>query len=559
MSRPQGLRRDLAALSDRRYDLAVVGGGIFGISIAWEAASRGLSVALIERSDFCAATSANSYKMVHGGIRYMQHGDLPRIRESCRERSSLLRVAPHLVRPLPILVPTYRSLMKSRLAMRTAMSIYDLVTADRNRGISDPINRIPPGKLLSRGACLDLYPDLDTPELTGGALFHDGQMYNPTRLALSFLRSAVEHGAVCANYAEATGLLQHGGRVVGVEVADRHGGERLQLRAGLVVNAAGPWAQQVLGGVRLDPQPTFSRDAAFVVPRKLIPAVALAVQGATKDPDALLSRGQRHLFVVPWRDYTLVGVWHVVWDKSPDRVDVPDDDLQGFLDEINAAMPSLGLQLDDVALWNAGCVLFGENTTGARNLSYGKRSWIVDHSRTDRLEGLITVIGVRYTTARGVAERAVDLACCKAGLRPQASATEKTPVFGGDYDLFDDLFRGAAAAHASLAERDLTALLRNYGSRYGDVLRYAGDDPSLYETLPGATTLKAEIVHAIRDEAALKLSDVVFRRTELATGEYPGDAALDWCAERMALELDWCETRQREEVAAVRGRFRRGR
>ena len=549
------MKRDLSALSDDTFDVVVVGGGIFGISLTWEAASRGLSVALVERDDFCGATSANSYKMVHGGIRYMQHADFPRIRESCRERSSLLRVAPHLVRPLPILVPTYRSLMKSRLAMRTAMGIYDVVTADRNRGISDPINRIPPGRLMSRSECLELYPDLEEEGFTGGALFHDGQMYNPTRLALSFLRSAVDAGAQCANYVEATGLLREGDRVTGVQVRDRLGDERFDVRGKVVINAAGPWAQHVLGDVRLNPQPTFSRDAAFVVPEKRIPDVALAVQGATKDPDAVLSRGERHLFIVPWRHYTLVGVWHVVWERDPDEVNVPDDDLESFISEVQGAMPSLNLKLDDVALWNAGCVLFGENSDGATDLSYGKRSWIVDHQARDGIDRLLTVIGVRYTTARGVAERAIDLACKQFGLTARASTTETTGVYGSEYSQFGDLTGALQQRAPQLSEHAGYALCRNYGARFGDVL----DASDAIECLPRATTLKAEVDHAIQAEMAVKLSDIVFRRTDLGTGERPSDAALEWCADRCAAQLGWDADRRQAELDEVSRRYRHGR
>ena len=556
MSPSTPLQRDLSKLTDNRFDVVVVGGGIFGVSLAWEAASRGLSVALVERNDFCGGTSANSYKMVHGGIRYMQHADFPRIRESCRERSSLLRVAPHLVRPLPILVPTYSGLMKSRLAMRTAMAVYDGVTLDRNRGISDPLNQIPRGRMLSKADCLALYPDLAADDFTGGALFHDGQMYNPTRLALSFLRSAVEAGAEVANYVEATALLREGDRVIGIRANDRLGDNPIEIRGDVVINAAGPWAQKVLGNVRLNPQPTFSRDAAFVIPDKRIPDVALAVQGATKDPDAVLSRGERHLFVVPWRHYTMVGVWHVVWEREPDEVTVPDEELRQFIDEVRGAMPSLNLELDDVSLWNAGCVLFGENREGATNLSYGKRSWIVDHRKTDGVEGLVTVIGVRYTTARGVAERTIDLLSRTTSLKPNPSETENSPIFGAEYTLFSDLTGELERRIPQLDEATANALLRNYGARYGDVLDCAADDPHLLEPLAGATTLKAEVPHAIRNEMARKLTDVLFRRTDVGTGERPHADALEWAADRCQQELSWSDSRRQQEIDEVLARFR---
>jgi glycerol-3-phosphate dehydrogenase len=497
--------------------------------------------------------------MVHGGIRYLQHGDLYRVRESSAERSSLLRVAPHLVRPLPIVVPTYKGLMRGKTAMRAALSLYVLLTFDRNRGIPDPINRIPRGRIISRNECLELFPELDSTGLTGAALFHDGQMYNPTRLALCFLGSAVEAGAVAANYVEVTSFLRDGDRVIGVTAKDRPTGNDLEVRGRIVVNAAGAWAVRLLEDteeVRLDPRPTFSRDACFVVPRRLAADVALAIQGATEDPDALMSRGARHLFLVPWRSYTLVGVWHVVYEGDPDRVTVTEDDLGAFLNEVNSALPGLRLTLDDVHLWNAGLVLFGENRPGARDLSYGKRSMVVDHARADRLEGLITVIGVRYTTARGVAARAVDLVFRKTGRRPTPSTTDTTVLHGGDFASFDSLVREATSAKPHpLEERLAVALLRNYGTRYEAVLRLGEADPRLLDPIGGSTTLRAEVLHATREEMAVRLGDVVLRRTDLGTGEHPGAESLRLCAELMAAELGWDADRVAAEIRDVQSRY----
>ncbi|MFQ5719243.1 MAG: FAD-dependent oxidoreductase [Acidobacteriota bacterium] len=556
------MKRDLSSLSSHAHDLVIVGGGIFGVCLAWEGASRGLDIALVERGDFCQGTSANSFKIIHGGLRYLQHGDLPRIRESGDERRSLLRIAPHLARPLPIAVPTYRGLMRGRTALRAALAVYDLLTLDRNRGITEPANRIPRSRMLSRAECLDRFPLLDAAGLTGAAVFHDGQMYNPPRLALSFLRSAVEAGARAANYVEATGFLRRGKTITGIQAMDRESGDTLDIQAHLVINAAGSWAPSLLAtldDVVLEPRPTFSRDACFVVPRRLTGDCALAVPAATRDPDALLSRGARHLFLVPWRESTLVGVWHVVYAGHPDRFTVTESDLAGFLAEVNGGLPGLDLTVNDIALWNAGLVLFGDDQTGGADLSYGKRSLIVDHAARDGVGGLLTVIGVRYTTARGVAERTIDLATPRLGRPVSPSATALTPICGGRFDRFDDLRRKAAGRSdlAGLSARHIDALLHNHGDRYAEVLAHARDDPSLITPIGQATPLQVEVVHAVREEMAVHLGDVVFRRTDLGTGQDPGDAALRICAGLMARELGWSDDQLEEELAAVRPRFLR--
>jgi glycerol-3-phosphate dehydrogenase len=239
-------RRKPASLADQTFDLIVIGGGVFGACAARDAARRGLDVALIERGDFSGATSARSFKMVHGGIRYLQHLDLARVRQSSADRQTLLRDAPHLVRPLPVVVPTYGHGMQGKAALRAAMALYDLLTADRNAGIADPSRRIPRGRCLSRAEVLDRFPGLPAEGLTGAGVFSDGQMYNPPRLVLAFVRSAASAGAVAANYVEATRILVREGRVEGVEARDVLDGVPFTIRGRAVLNAAGPYAEDLL-------------------------------------------------------------------------------------------------------------------------------------------------------------------------------------------------------------------------------------------------------------------------------------------------------------------------
>ena len=554
------MKRNIPSLNDKEYDLVVVGGGIFGICAAWDATLRGLSVALIERGDFANAASANCFKIVHGGIRYLQHADLARIRESSRERTAFLRVAPHLVSPLPIVVPTYGQGLRSKPVLQVGMALYDAATFDRNKNISDIERRIPPTHSISREDCLQMFPGLDQQGLTGGMLFHDGQIYSPARLALSFLKSAVNAGAVAANYVEATGFLRQGDRVTGVIAQDVLTGDKLEIRAKLVLNAAGPWAEKLLSqGVApgAERRLTFSRDAALVVNRRMVGNSGVAIQGGTKDPDAIVSRGNRHLFMAPWRDYTLIGVWHVVHRGDPDVVTVTREDVQGFLEEFNAAysLPE-PLTIDDVSMYNAGLVLFGDNQDGDTHLSYGKRSLLVDHRREHGIDGLVTVIGVRFTTARGVGEKAIDLVCQKLGRKASKSRTASTPVDGGDIDHFSSYVASSVAQRPrELTEQLMHPLLRNYGSSYREVTIYAEEVPGLWETLGDSTVTKAEVVHAVRNEMPQKLSDVVFRRTELGTGSNPGEEALQACADLMAAELTWDLSRTQRELAEVKAQF----
>ncbi|MEO2049516.1 MAG: glycerol-3-phosphate dehydrogenase/oxidase [Pirellulales bacterium] len=546
------MKRSLSDLENNEFDLIVIGGGIFGVCAAWDATLRGLSVAIIERGDFGCATSANSYKIVHGGLRYVQHGDVYRIRQSSNERRALSRIAPHLVHPLPIVVPTYGHGMKGKEVLRIGMGLYDLFTLDRNRNIAAPSRHIPRCRFMSRLEVLNLFPNVNSAGLTGGALFHDGQIYNPTRLILAFLRSAFQAGAVTANYVEATKFIQHKNRVCGVEAKDNLTGATMHIRGKVVLNAAGPYAERLLNSsidTQLSPKATYSRDACLVVARRLTGDYALAVQAKTSDPDAILSRGPRHLFIAPWRHYTLIGVWHKVYTGDPDKFTVTDEDLQTFLNEINESYPTLELTLNDVALWNAGLVLFGTNDEGKEDLSYGHRSRIIDHAKTHAVEGLITLIGVRVTTGRGDAAEAVNIICNKIGHRALQSNTAITPIHGGDIDNIDDFMRSALKNRPTNISIDvMRSLVRNYGTHCGDVIRLIKQNADLGTTIGNSTTIKAQVAYACREEMAQRLADVVLRRTDLGTGEYPGRCTIESCGQLMATEMGWDKNRTRQEV-----------
>jgi glycerol-3-phosphate dehydrogenase len=555
------VKRNLSRLTDSEFDLVVIGGGIFGACAAWDAAQRGLSVALIDRGDFCGATSANHLKMVHGGIRYLQHGDIYRLRQSSGERRAFLRIAPHLVRPLPVVIPTYGHGMKGKAVLRTGMAIYDLLAADRNQGITDPARRIPRGSSLETNEVLRMFPGLPTRGLTGAGVFCDAQIHNPPRLVFGILQSAVQTGAQIANYVEATGFVRRNGRIVSLQARDALTGSDFEIRGRVVLNAAGPFAERLLDrtlGTRLTPRGVYSRDACFILSRKLLDhGQALAIQGATRDPDARFSRGARHLFIAPWRDYTLVGVWHVVWEKDPDSVFVTDEELERFITEVNAACPSLGISLGDVSYWNAGLVPFGQNAPGSKDLRYGHRSRLIDHADTDGIQNLITLIGVRFTTGRFEAERAVDLVYRKLKRNPISCRTINTPVFGGGIEEFGTyVSRAVSEFRGDLPEAVIENLITTYGTQFRQVLRHISENSSLRESIGLSSVIKAQITHAVREEMAQNLGDVVFRRTDLATGDYPGREALRECAEILAVELGWNQSRIEQEVDTATKKFR---
>ncbi len=520
------VKRDIGPLASREFDLVIVGGGVYGAAIAWDASLRGLTVALVERNDFGSGTSFNNLKTIHGGVRYLQHGDVRRIRESVRERRNLMRVAPHLVHPLPFLVPTYEgSLTRSRAALRLALLVNDLVSWDRNRG-APADKRLPPGRALSREECLKLAPDLEPDGLTGGALWYDAQMYNSDRLTLSFVLSAAREGAAVANFVEAVGFVRSGKRVQGIVAKDLHTGAGvLEIRGRMVVNASGPSVDRLLESIGGEKGKRLfhSSKAMNLVTRPLVRDVALG-----------LTRGGPLLCITPWRHVSLVGTLHLPYEGEPDDLETKEEDVQLLLDGINRAHPKAELVRTDVRLVHRGLLPAVPN---GHELTLVK-SYTIE----DTFEGLLSIVGVKYTTARDVAEKTVDRVLARLGKAEVAARSATTPVVGGDFESFPDLARSVEAPH----------LAYNYGTLARRVMALSDPVP-LSDTTP---VTGAEVRYAVREEMALDLASVVLRRTELGSAGHPGTRALERAAAVMGEELRWSEDKKRSELEAVEKFYR---
>lgn len=545
-----GISRDIRRLGNEAFDVLVVGGGASGAATAREAALRGFSTALIEREDFSAGASAHCFKVVHGGIRYVQHADVRRLRASCFERAVLLRIAPHLVSPLPFVIPTYGRGKSSRWFLGAGMLLYDALSADLNRHVADPARRVRGTRFLSRGETLELFPDIGVDSLTGAAIFEDGQMYNPPRLVLAFVGAASELGAAVGNYVEAERLLTEGTRITGVQAVDRLSGERFEIRARLVINAAGPWAEGLLQPGHGQPG-TYSRDACFMVDRKFETPMALAVQGRARDSDALLARNSRHLFLVPWRNRTLVGVWHAIVPRDPDAVGLPRNELRQFIDEFNTCYPNLQLQESEVRRADFGLVPFGEASSQQGGLSFGKQSRLIDHRQYGQA-GLISLISVRYTVARRDAVEALDVAAAQLDTRRSGGDSTVAPLTGGDIPDFESAARAFQARRPPwLTVESSDGMLRNYGTHAVRILDLAEREPELGRCFTNSHVSLAEAIYAVRAETAQRMGDIVFRRTELGTGGHPGTAALDELQALLRAELGWSEQRSAAERTLV--------
>jgi glycerol-3-phosphate dehydrogenase len=539
-------------LSDDRYDMLVIGGGIYGACVAWDATLRGLSVALIDKADFGHATSANSLKIIHGGLRYLQDAKLGLVRRMIRERMVFMRIAPHLVHPLPCVMPTSYRLTRSKLVMAAALLANDLAGFDRNR-LRDLQKHLPRGRIISREECLQLLPGIPAENITGGAIWYDCQVYNSERLTLSFVLSAADAGADVANYVEAVGLLRNGDGVTGVKAKDLLTSEELDIRAETVVNAAGPWVESVLHlldgrrpGRRFHPSMAMN-----LVARQIIPEYGAGVPSTYKvsDGNAGIGKRSRLLFVVPWRNYSLVGTVHAPCNGDPEDYRVTECEVKSFIDEINAGYPGAALKREDVYFVHRGFLPARDNRRGDQ-VRLVRQSQVHDHAKEEGIHGLITVVGVKYTTARKVAQQVVDLAFTKLGKKPPECRTHLTPLRGGQIERFDDFLKQQVArCSRHLSTEVARHLIYTYGSEYARLLAYPEQDLALgHRVCDSSAVIGAEVLHGIREEMAQKLTDVIFRRTELGSAGDPGDECLETCAAIMAAELGWNKARVDQEL-----------
>jgi glycerol-3-phosphate dehydrogenase len=520
------MNRDLDRLGTDLFDLLIIGGGIHGLAIAHDAALRGLRTALVERHDFGAGTSFNHHRTLHGGLRYLQSGDLRRMRESIRERRTFARIAPQFIAPQPFLMPTMARLSRSAGAMRAAFALDALVAVDRNRHV--PANlRLPAGRVLSRRELLARLPEARAFDATGAALWYDYRTEDADRLTLAFGLAAARNGATLVNYADAIEPLRTGQMVAGMRVRDAITGSAIDVRARVTVNAAGAGAGRVMAA--------FGTRRAF----PLLKAMNLVTsRSGGHDAFAAPTASGRLLVALPWRGRLTIGTSHGDHLSGPDDTRASATERDSFLAEVNTAFPWLQLTPGDVALVHRGIV--PAQTAPGRLPELLDRAEVRDHAR-DGIEGAISVVGVKYTTARAVAEHTVDLACRKLGGIGAASRSASAP-----------LVDAAGAADAPADVPDFERLRQRFGSRAAPIMAVARADASLGACVSSeAPTIAAEIIEAIEHEMALTLEDVVVRRTGLGAAGHPGAIVVERCARIMQQRLGWSEERVRDEVEGV--------
>jgi len=540
--------RNITRLAATPYDILVIGGGIYGACAAWEGALRGLRVALIEAADFGGATSGNSLRTLHGGLRHLQRLDLKRMRESIRERREWLRLAPHLARPLRFILPTRGQGLRGPLVMRTALWLNDVVSADRNRGVRGD-RRLPRGVLLSEAAARAALPGIDLGGCNGAAAWHDAVCLDTERLLLSVISASADAGAHVVNYVRATGLLARHSRIRGVHARDELSGREMEVRARFVINAAGPWVEDWLpAGAGRPKAPMFRASRAFNLLTRPLPfrdGIGLTVRAH--------GRSDTTYFILPWNGYSLIGTRHLRCDPSTRSTDVTREEALAFVNDLNTVLGSHRLTAADVHGVFAGLLPEEDDNSGAE-VALERDPQVIDHEPAG-LRGLLSIVGVKWTIAPAVASKAVSMACQPLGIgdqvvrRPRKLAPMTSAFFEGPRGV--PTLDRAVVAH----------LEQCYGAAHRHVLALIATEPALAaQVVADLPVVLAQVAYAARAEMAVRLADVVMRRTPLYLSRALDRPALSACAATLARELRWStkETGAQldeatRELAAFRG------
>ncbi len=527
---------------ERPFDLIVIGAGINGAGIARDATLRGLSVLLVDKGDVGAGTTSRSTRLVHGGLRYLEHFEVPLVRESLRERETLLHIAPHLVHPLSFLLPVYEEHKRRPALIRMGMMAYDALSLDKS---------LERHRMLSRDEALRREPGLRSEGLRAAAAYYDAQAEYPERLALENALDARRLGAVVLPYMRVTALERgSAGRVTGVALHDELHDAEHRARGALVINASGPWVDEIL-----------FPPAHGAPPRRLIGGTKgshLVVEpfpGAPREAVYAEAAGDgRPYFVVPWNGLYLIGTTDTRYDGDLDDVVATEEEIGYLIDETNGLIPGAALTPEQVLYSYAGVRPLPAAPNGDEG-SITRNHVIHDHAGRDvaegeRVDGLLSIVGGKITTYRRLSEETVDLAVKKLGRKADKCRTHQLPLPGGTaypFAGFRERFRVTSGLPVEAADR----LLRIYGTRAAEALDFADGSPDLREPFDeDSGAIGAEVVFSLRTEMAETLADVVQRRTLVGYGAHAGLNAVDAAAEIAVRHAGWTDERAAREVAA---------
>jgi len=519
----------LANLEAERLDVVIIGGGIIGAGIARDAALRGLQVALFEKHDFGSGTTAGSTRLIHGGLRYLQMLDFGLVRMDLRERETLLRIAPHLVKPLEFIMPFYESSFLQRWKMKLGMMFYDVLSYDKS---------LPRYRFLNAAELKKLEPNLRQEGLQGALAYFDAQANSPERLCLENIIDASEHGAQAFNYAEVTGALHTDQQLDGVRVRDllSNSAQEFCFRSQVVINASGPWFDRVA-------QDLTGAENYHHAQIRTTKGVHITCPPVTNRAVVIFSAIDRRLmFVIPWLNYSWLGTTDTDFASDPALVHATREDVDYIVRSASDFFPSL--DATRIFFSNAGVRALVKEDGSESSVSRKHR--IADGARPGT-KNLISVLGGKITGYRAIAEEAVDRVCVKLDLSAPC-VTARDPLPGASREV-----KRHDLSAAPLTGETIAHLYDLYGSRANAVIDLAASNESFRERLsPHAPDIAAQAIFAARTEQCERLVDFLLRRTLLGFSKDQGLNAAAGAASLLAKELGWSPERTKEEINLYR-------
>lgn len=543
------MKRESTRISEKTFDLLIIGGGITGAAIAYEAASRGLSVALFEKNDFGGATSAATSKMIHGGLRYLAKMELKLVRESLRERRILTNIAPNFVHPSPYILTAYKNGKTLDWMLKIAMILYDLLSFDKNR-LWDKSKKMPRHKSLAKDKVLEFEPNVKSDGLQQSQMYYDCFSFSPERLTLAFVKSAVKQGAKVLNYAEVKDFIfeenQDKKKITGLKIFDKVAGNEISVFGKQVTNCAGPWVDIIINKAS---ENEFSKnirrsEGIHLITKKV---VSKYIVTAT-------TKSGRHCFVVPWRNHSLLGTTDKEFIGNPDDYRVSKKAVEDFLAEVNEVFGNeKKLDYSDVKFVYGGLRPLVEDQT--EDVYESSRKYeIVDHQKNG-ISGLITVEGGKYTTSRSLAENVVNVLFGKTGNKKVPSISAKQFLTGCEIENFKNFITKKALKYPDLNKRQFDFLAKMYGTEI-DIVLELGKQKNGLQKLNNNGEIEVQVIYAIQNEMAVKLSDIFMRRTGLGTLGNPGKQVLNRVADLAAKELNWINEKKELEIKEMEEIFK---
>ena len=546
-------KRDLTKLREESFDVVIVGGGISGAWLSLHCAQQGYKTALIDKADYASQTSSASSKLLHGGIRYLQQMQFGKVRESAMERAEYIYAAPHLSVTVPFLVPTYRDFKRSKFFLNCGMLAYQTLCIGQNSIISSAEQQLPGARSISSEQ-LDKLCDLENEPHTGAVMFNERHMLDSERMVLSIIQTAQSLGAHAFNYVSANGFLGNDDNITGVLAKDELSGEEFSINSSLVINAAGPWIDSLnrrLPNSGSAPCINGFAVGSHIVTRQISDhAIAITTKHQS---DSTLDRGGRHVFIIPWRGYSLIGTSYDEIDRPSDDLVIESQHVDQLIDAINDGLPSAKLSRSDIVSGFSG--LDPLKTDNIKRTVYqGSGEYqIIDHFQSNGVKGLITALGAKFTTGRKLSELSMKLVDAHFGKK---SHVERTKLIGSDYQSYAELRAKKIQQHTpEYNEATIDHLLMLYGSNIDKFIARIAGDAALKSTIAeGQSDVLGQVVWAIEQEQAVSLEDVLYRRTSLALLGI-SDAELERIATLMATHLDWSDDECSKPLAISRRRL----